>query len=185
VGSIPDVRAFCCGKSGGGGVASVMFRGGSAGGGSTAGGGGGSSSVGGGGAPTNGVAPAGRGSSATGGGGGGGRSTPANVGAPPRAGPAAGAYWAIFLSETAGDEPFLVPFIPSVALGLRCFGSGGASSGAPTVLSQAVVRAAEDGNRPLGSPPPAEATCACQTRPAPFFRRRATQRKSARSGRLL
>jgi len=117
-----------------------MIRGGSAGCGWTAGGGGGGSGGGGGGAPTNGVAPAGRGGSATGGGGGGGRGTSANIGAPSRAGPAAGAYGVSFLSQTAGDEPLLVPFIPSVALRLRLCRSGGASSDASTVMSQAVVR---------------------------------------------
>jgi len=108
--------------------------------GSTAGGGGGGSGGGGGGAPTNGVAPAGRGGSATGGGGGGGRGKPANVGAPSGTGSAAGTYGATFLSQTAGDEPLLVPFIPSVAFRLRLLGSGGASSDAPTVMPQAVVR---------------------------------------------
>jgi len=117
-----------------------MIRGGSAGGESTAGGGGGGSGDGGGGAPTNGVAPAGRGASAAGGGGGEGSSMPANVSASSRAGPAAGAYGATFLSQTAGDDPPLVPVIPSVALGLRLFGGGRASSSAPTIMSQAVVR---------------------------------------------
>jgi len=79
-----------------------MIRGGSAGCGWTAGGGGGGSGGCGGGAPTNGVALAGRGRSATGGGVGGGRGTSANVGAPSRAGPAAGAYGALFYSQTAG-----------------------------------------------------------------------------------
>ena len=144
------MSAFSCGRGGGRGggrgVASVIIRGGSAGCGSTAGGGGGGSGGGGGGAQTNGVAPAGRGGSATGGGGGaprpprGGRNTPANVGTSTGAGPAAGAYGATFFSQTAGDEPLLVPFIPSVALRLRLFSSGGTSSDAPTVVSQAVVR---------------------------------------------
>ena len=140
MGSIPDVSAFSCGGGSGGGVASVMIRGGSAGCGWTADGGGGGSGGGGGGAPTNGVAPAGRGGSATGGRGGGGRGTSATVGAPSRAGPAAGAYGASFFSQTTGNEPLLVPFIPSVALRLWLYSSGGASSDASTVISQAVVR---------------------------------------------
>jgi len=117
-----------------------MIRGGSAGGVSTAGGGRRGSGAGGGGEPTNGVAPPRRGGSAAGGGGGGGSTTPANVGALFGAGPAAGAYGATFLSQTAGDDPLLVPFIPSVALCLRLFCGGGASSDAPTVMSQAGVR---------------------------------------------
>jgi len=117
-----------------------MIRGGSAGCGWTAGEGGGGSGGGGGGAPTNGVAPAERGDSATGGGGGGGRGMSASFGAPSRAGPVAGAYGASFFSQTAGDEPLLVPFTPSVALRLRLCSSGGASSDASTVMSQAVVR---------------------------------------------
>jgi len=117
-----------------------MIRGGSAGCGWTAGGGGGRSGGSGGGTPINSVAPAERGDSPTGGSGGGGRGTSANVGAPSRAGPAAGAYRASFFSQTAGDEPLLVPFTPSVALRLRLCSSGGASSDASTVISQAVVR---------------------------------------------
>jgi len=136
----PRRERFLCAGGSDGGVASVMIRCGSAGCGSTVGGGGGGSGGGGGDAPTNGVAPARRGGSATGGGGGGGRGTSANVGAPSRAGPAAGAYGATFISQTAGDKPLLVPFISSVALGLQLCSSGGASSDEPTVMSQAVVR---------------------------------------------
>jgi len=117
-----------------------MIRGSIAGGDFTAGGEGGGSGGGGSGAPTNGIAPSGRNGSAAGGGGGGGSSTSASVGASSGAGPVAGAYGSTFLSQTAGDNPLLVPFIPSVALGLRLFGSGAASSDAPTVTSQAVVR---------------------------------------------
>ena len=54
--------------------------------------------------------------------------------------PRCGCVRGVFFSQTAGDEPLLVPFIPSVALRLRLCSSGGASSDASTVISQAVVR---------------------------------------------